>query len=264
MLQWNLVAALTVLSKTLKKLAQTPVEHGLGWLINRYKAIIATNIAETICKQDHIKMSLGLSQEETNPNLDGLMEILRKRFPATRATPNIRRTGWENITANLEEVPTQDLEDDLGPEAQEPPESAKLDDLGQLDQILCRGPVFEKMYERLKMLLFPPISQLIENVLTKYLTTTTQASTVVCVIEWELLQYMKYENLDVNDIEFVFTLNGEFDCACAIPLGDYVRAMWKSNELLEAVKASVAAAFHNNGTYRNHSVTYFTATIRLL
>lgn len=51
----------------------------------------------------------------------------------------------------------------------------------------------------------------------------------------------------MNDIEYVFTLNGDFECACAISLGDYIRAMWRSNELLEAVKVSVAAAFHNNG-----------------
>jgi hypothetical protein len=192
------------------------------------------------------------------------MEILRNRFPAAQVTSKIGRAGREDITTNLEEVPTQDLDYDLDPDAQEPPESAILDDLSQLDQILCRGPVFEQMYESLKMLLFPPIPELIKNVLNKHLTTTTQNLTVVCAIEWELLQYVKYENLNMHDVEYIFTLNGELDCACAIPLGEYVRAMWKSNELLEAVKASVAAALHNNGTCRSRSITCFTATIRLL
>jgi nucleoside phosphorylase len=272
MLQWNLVAALTVLSKTLKKLAQTPVERGMGWLLSRYKPLIATSITETICRQEHIAVSLGLSQEETLSILDGrLMEMLRDRFPTAQApypASNIGRAREENTTSNPEEVPTQDLENGLDPDTQEPPESAILDDLGQLDQILCKGPVFEGMYERLKMLLFPSVPQLIENVLSRHLTITTQASTVICVIKWELLQYVKYENLDVHDIEFVFTLNSEFDCACAIPLGDYMSAMWeKGKELLEAVKASVSAAF-NNGTYRSHYFTHLsrcpTAAIRLL
>jgi hypothetical protein len=86
MLQWNLVAALTVLSKSLKKLAQTPVERGMGWLFTLYKPLIATSITDTICRQEHIAVSLGLSQEETPSILDGrLMEILRDRFSAAQA-----------------------------------------------------------------------------------------------------------------------------------------------------------------------------------
>ena len=272
MLQFNLVVALTVLSKTLRKLAQTPTESALRWLFSRHKSQIATRITERIGRQEPVAISLGLSMEGTPSIPDGhLMQILEDRLPGARAPSaplNPDRAREEDFTINPEELPTQDVEDDFDPGTQEPPESATLENLSELDQILCRGPVFEVMYEKLKMLLLPPVPRLIEATLSRHLTVTAQNSMVSCFIEWELLQYFKHENLDVHDIEFTFTLNGEFDCACAIPVGEYMSATWESGkELLEAVKASVAAAF-NNGTYRCRSCTHLsrspTVVIRLI
>ena len=136
-------------------------------------------------------------------------------------------------------------------ETQELPNDAVLSDLTQLEETVCRGPGFEDMLCKLKKLLLPPVHVLLENVLGKQLDTSQRDSTVTCIIEWELLQFVKVEQLCADDIDYLFTLSGDFENAHADPLAANV--IWETGkELLEALKACVFAA--SQGVF-DHVVT---------
>lgn len=125
--------------------------------------------------------------------------MLKDCFPAIQAP--LATTD----VSESEEILTLDLDDDIDVENQEPPEDTTLINLSQLDQVLCGGPGFEDMLEKLKTLLLPPVAQLIEDVLGKCGTDTPEISSITCLVEWELLKYARAEDLDAHGIDFILT-----------------------------------------------------------
>ncbi|THW24700.1 hypothetical protein D6D23_05040 [Aureobasidium pullulans] len=235
MLQWNISAALKILSNSLRKQPRTPVILGLRWLFNRYRSHIATIMTEIVCDQEGL---LGVGQVDTSPVSDEILaRSLKNRFPAANVA---------NAAANRtrsEEVPTMDLEE-IDVEVQEPHNEAILKNLTQLDEILCRGVGFEDMLSKLRELLIPPVHILIENTLGTYLAETEGIVEIICLVEWELLELVNIEGLGVEDMDCLFTLSGDFDHAHASPLAGH--EIWATGmELLEAVKACMAMASNN-------------------
>lgn len=232
MLQWNIFVALGILWESLSERPRTPVILGLRWLFNRYRQHIAASVTEIVCDQE---TSLGVGQIETTLRSDEILtRLLKIRFPAANvAIAAVNRT-------HPEEVPTMSLED-IDMETLEPHDDAILTDLTQLDEILCRGTGFEDMLGKLKELLFPPVHVLLENTLGTYLAKTQGDPEVVCLVEWELLQLVNSEGLDVKDIDCLFTLSGDFENARADPLADH--EIWHTGkQLLETVKSCLVMA----------------------
>lgn len=262
-LQSILSVVLAEFSNALKKKAQTPVERGVRWLFSRYRPFIATFVAENICKQDHVSGSLGLSRNPPSTPADRPLKSISERYPETKTSSTAPNPSRASALQNLASagVTTQETDEDVDLNLLNPPESS-LVDLSQLDQILCEGQWFEDLLENMESLLLPSVTKMIERTLERHTINTAETFVINCSIEWELLSYARSEDLSVEEIDNIFILVGDFDYACAIPLGWYMSETWKTGkEVLEVVKDVIANAF-NNGTFPDFGLTHFNRYLR--
>ncbi|KAH0369398.1 hypothetical protein KCU65_g3302, partial [Aureobasidium melanogenum] len=234
-LEQNLYIASNVFSKALENSPQTSLILALRWLFSIYRLHITTDMAETFYDREDL---LNRRQAEVAPIPDEvLMHLLSDRFPAASITdPAVNR-------AHSKEVPIATLNpDQMDMDIFQAPEYATLADLGHSDEVLCRGEAFEDMLGKLKELLLPPVHVMLENILDTYLAGTPGDSKVItCLVEWELLQLVESEGLDVKDIDSLFTLSGDFEDARADPLAEH--KIWDTGRhLLETVKACLIMA----------------------
>jgi hypothetical protein len=230
MLHRNIFVALGVLASALKKQLQTALLLGLRWLFSRHRSQVATCITEMIRGRADSFDQFALDSISNK----SLRRLLNNRFPAANVV------NATSTIARSEETPTMNPKG-FDVETQECPDDTILTDLTQLEKILCQGPGFRDMLCTLKELLLPPVHVLLDNVLRQHFASEERGSTITCVIEWELLQFVNTEGLCADDIDYLFTLSGDFRQAHADPLADN-RVWMTGKELLETLKICVAAA----------------------
>jgi nucleoside phosphorylase len=232
--QRNLITILMNFSKAMQKVARTPLERATTWMLRRRRFPIAIRIYELACRSRGIAETQKLHLDQIpSAQQEQLMRFINDRFPVAQPT----FTEQERLQADdADDEEQEDLEEDDFV----PPESETLADLKHLDQILCAGAAYWEAYEGLKGALFPSASHLIKKVLNRHVSPKTQPISINCIIEWQFLEYLDSEGITADDVESIFTLTGELDCACAVRLGDYIREVWKTGgELLDAIKTLV-------------------------
>lgn len=162
-------------------------------------------------------------------------------------------------------MPTQDDEMLAEPDVDDDDlqEGSAFQDLTQLHQVLCQTPGLDEMRKKLQSLVLPSVPMLIDSVVNQHLKVNRDTSEVSCIIEWELLQYMKHEDLGVSDIEPTFTMTGTFDRSCAMTFRGCMSSRWQNWEpLLKTLKDAVEAAF-NDGKLQSlaHQRLYFKCVV---
>jgi hypothetical protein len=171
------------------------------------------------------------------------MRFLPERSPEPQSTFN-RSELSQGEDADLTPPDMENLVDEQlqGVDSEEDePDPSQLDDLSQVDRILCERDTFDGLFKLLKKSLFPTPNELINNVLRRHVLYDSQPKSITCVMNWQLLEFFDYENLAVDDIDSFFTLTGDFDRSCAVQLGDYMEGKWKTGKmLLDGIKRSVA------------------------
>lgn len=211
----HLITALVSLSKSVQKLARIPLEGATAWMVRHYKSPIALRIYELVRPEGYTADGLRLSLHQVpSAQQEQLMRFVNERFPA--------------IEISHVEVEDNDPPQDAGQEndVEEPPDASVLMDPSQVEQILCSGEAFEEMHKQLKSTLLPSPSQLIKKVLRRHISHDDQPKSITCVIEWQILEYFSHEGITIDDLDSISTLTGEFDCACAVRLGDYIIHVW--------------------------------------
>lgn len=257
--QRHLITALVSLSKSVQKLAGNPLERATAWMLRHYKSPVALRIYEMVKPKGHAVDTLGSSLHEIPfAQQQQLMRFINERFAVTGQEASGAQISPAEAGGNeLRQDEDQEREENEPPhdedqeeyDGEDPPGPEVLADLSQVEQILCSGAAYEEMYKQLKTALFPSPSQLIKKVLQRHISHDDQRQSITCVVEWQLLEYLKYENIRIDDFDSIFTITGEFDRSCAVRLEDYMSEVWSTGKkLLGFLKTSVDGFLTENAT----------------
>ncbi|KAH8802549.1 nucleoside phosphorylase domain-containing protein [Xylogone sp. PMI_703] len=167
-----------------------------------------------------------------------LQRFINDRFPISQQKPS-----KGNQEADLDYEIQESAE--VGEDDDAPPELRTLTDVHDLRPILCMGEAYWESYRRMKSIIFPSPSQQLERALGRYLPKDGGPQTVNCLIEWELLQYMDSESVKVTELDSIFTLTGNLDCAYAARLGDYMSQKWTTGDTMVAAIKELISPFVN-------------------
>ena len=232
--QRHFITTLLSLSRTIKKFIGTPLAQMIAWMLKHYKSDVALRVSEELGPEEEItdnsKLRLDLVPSAQR---EQLKRFISERFPVTDQRSSIAQP----LTAEKDddELP---LEDDQDEDDQDPPDPELLKDLVQVEQILYDGLASKDVFEPLKSALFPSPSQLIKKVLLRHMSDYNKPTSIICAINWHVLEYLKYEGITAEDVESIFTINGEINRCYAARLGDYISETWETGkESLAFIKA---------------------------
>jgi hypothetical protein len=237
----------------MRKKARTPLEHAIAWILGHRKDHIAFKIYEEVSPPRDFaaigKLRLGqipLDEQEL------LRRFINDRFPTSqRKFTKEKRLEADDVDDEIQEQIEAEGDDDA------PPELSTLVDLHNLHQILCAGEVYWEAYKGMKMVVFPSPLQQLTKVLRRHLPHDDEPQVVNCLIEWELLEYMDSESAAETELDSIFTLTGDLDCACAARLGEYICRRWTTGStMLDAIKALIGPFVNRNGPIDQSEYTH--------
>lgn len=249
----NISTVLVDFGKTMRKTARTPLERAVAWILVHRRDNIAFTIFETVSPvQDQAAKTLRLDQIPVGQK-ELLQRFIDERFGIMQ--PKMSQQAplqAEDVAYEAQEQAEVEREDE-----DPPAELSSLAEPHKFQQILCEGEASWGARKKLKLAVCPIISQQLEKVLQRHIPRDASSHDVTCLIEWELLAYMDSESVLESELDSVFTITGDLDCARAVRLGDYMSNRWTTgNAMLSAIKKLIGPFFHgahgkNKGMSKN-------------
>jgi nucleoside phosphorylase len=237
----NISTVLVDFGRTMRKTARTPLERAVAWILIHRRENIAFTIFETVSPaQDQAAKTLRLDQIPVAEQ-ELLQQFINERFGMTQPKMSLQAVFQaEDVDYEAQEQAEVEKEDE-----DPPPELSLLVEPHNFQQILCESEASLGARKKLKLAVCPITSQQLEKVLQRHIPRDAGSHAVNCLIEWELLAYMDSESVLESELDSVFTITGDLDCAQAVRLGDYMSHRWTTgNAMLSAIKTLIGPFFH--------------------
>lgn len=237
----NISTVLVDFGRTMRKTARTPLERAVAWILIHRRDNIAFTIFETASPaQGRAVKTMRLDQIPVAEQ-EILQRFINERFGIAQPEISLQAPlQAEDVDYEAQEQAEVEREDE-----DPPPELSSLAEPHSLPQILCEGEASWGARKKLKLAVCPTTSQQLERVLQRHIPRDAGSHVVNCLIEWELLAYMDSESVLESELDSVFTITGDLDCAQAVRLGDYMSNSWTTgNAMLSAIKTLIGSFFH--------------------